>query len=76
VVRHGGDAVPPSGPALASAFGSHRLLYGSDYCWTPADGVTAQIAAIDAARQPDGTTWRALASANAKRLFPQLASDS
>jgi 6-methylsalicylate decarboxylase len=71
-----GTPFPHQVSALVDAFGSHRLLYGSDYCWTPADGVTAQLAAIDGARQPDGTTWRALASANAKRLFPQFASGS
>jgi predicted TIM-barrel fold metal-dependent hydrolase len=39
-------------PALVAAFGCQRLLYGSDYCWTPATGTTAQIASIDAASQP------------------------
>ena len=52
------------------AFGSERLLYGSDYCWTPAGGTTAQIASVDAADQPAGDTWRALATRNAGRLFP------
>ena len=40
--------------------GSERLLYGSDYCWTPAGGTAAQIASLDSADQPGGDTWRAL----------------
>jgi hypothetical protein len=57
---------------LTAAFGSERLLYGSDYCWTPAAGVTAQVGSIDAARQPGSDTWRALTTRNAQRLFPRL----
>jgi hypothetical protein len=52
-----------------------RLLYGSDYCWTPAAGTASQIASIDAAGQPDGDTWRALTSRNAGRLFPRLSGE-
>jgi 6-methylsalicylate decarboxylase len=71
-----GSPFPNQVPALVAAFGSERLLYGSDYCWTPAAGAAAQIASIDAARQPDGETWRALTTRNAARLFPHLLSDS
>ncbi len=52
--------------------GSERLLYGSDYCWTPAGGTAAQIASLDSADQPEGDTWRALTSRNAARLLPAL----
>ncbi len=31
-----GTPFPNQVPALIKAFGSQRLLYGSDYCWTPA----------------------------------------
>ncbi len=50
-----------------------RLLFGSDYCWTPPPVAAAHIAAVDAARPPvDGATWRSLTTANARRLFPRL----
>jgi predicted TIM-barrel fold metal-dependent hydrolase len=67
-----GTPFPYQIPALTAAFGSERLLYGSDYCFTPAAGTTAQVRSIDAAPQPDGDTWRALTSRNAQRLFPRL----
>lgn len=64
-----GTPFPRQMRALIDAFGSDHLLYGSDYCWTPAAGTSAQIASIDAAEQPPGTTWRALTTANASKLF-------
>jgi predicted TIM-barrel fold metal-dependent hydrolase len=67
-----GTPFPHQVPALIAAFGSGQLLYGSDYCWTPAAGAASQIASIDAAARPDGDTWRALTSRNAGRLFPRL----
>jgi hypothetical protein len=67
-----GTPFPYQIPALTAAFGSERLLYGSDYCWTPAPGATAQVKSIDAAPHPDGDTWRALTTRNAQRLFPRL----
>jgi predicted TIM-barrel fold metal-dependent hydrolase len=68
-----GTPFPYQIPALTAAFGSDRLLYGSDYCWTPALGTTAQVHSVDAAPQPPGDTWRALTTHNAQRLFPRLA---
>ncbi|MFD0020695.1 amidohydrolase family protein [Streptomyces sp. NPDC058382] len=68
-----GTPFPLQIPTLTSAFGSDRILYGSDYCWTPSAGVDAQIASIEAARQPAGDTWAALTTRNAHRLFPRLA---
>jgi predicted TIM-barrel fold metal-dependent hydrolase len=64
-----GTPFPHQAPAAAAAFGTSRLLYGSDYCWTPAPAVAAQIASLDQAPGPDGTTWRALTTGNAARLF-------
>lgn len=55
-----GTPFPHQVPAAVAAFGTGRLLYGSDYCWTPAHGVDAQLASIDQARQPANDTWRAL----------------
>jgi 6-methylsalicylate decarboxylase len=60
---------------LVDAFGSDRVLYGSDSYWTPAAGVTAQVASVDAASaggpgdSADGADWRALTSRNAARLL-------
>ncbi|MGN5632116.1 amidohydrolase family protein [Streptomyces sp. AC154] len=65
-----GTPFPRQVPALDAAFGTERLLYGSDYCWTPAEGALAQIASVDAAAQPSATdTWRDLTTRNAHRLF-------
>jgi 6-methylsalicylate decarboxylase len=74
-----GTPFPNQVPALVKAFGSDRVLYGSDYCWTPAPGVTAQVASVDAASGDGsddnygGTDWRALTSHNAARLLPRFA---
>lgn len=65
-----GTPFPRQIPALDAAFGTERLLYGSDYCWTPAEGALAQVASVDAAAQPSATdTWRDLTTRNARRLF-------
>jgi 6-methylsalicylate decarboxylase len=64
-----GTPFPHAVPALVRAFGTERVLYGSDYCWTPVPGVLAQVASIDSAPQPEGTTWRALTTRNAGRLL-------
>lgn len=69
-----GTPFPHQVPALTAAFGSERVLYGSDYCWTPPPGVDAQLASVDAAAPPGARTWRELTTANARRLFPRLAS--
>jgi predicted TIM-barrel fold metal-dependent hydrolase len=67
-----GTPFPAAVPALVRAFGDRRVLYGGDYCWTPADGVLAQVASIDAAPPPAGADWRTLTTRNAERLLPQL----
>jgi predicted TIM-barrel fold metal-dependent hydrolase len=68
-----GTPFPRQVPALIAAFGSDHLLYGSDYCWTPALGTAAQVASLDGAPPPDGDTWRDLTTRNATRLLPRLA---
>ncbi|MEV7043569.1 amidohydrolase family protein [Amycolatopsis sp. NPDC051061] len=67
-----GTPFPQQVPAFERAFGTDRLLYGSDFCWTPPAAVDAQLASIDAAAQPAGTTWRELTTGNCARLFPRL----
>ncbi|MEU2491224.1 amidohydrolase family protein [Streptomyces sp. NPDC007883] len=65
-----GTPFPRQVPALGAAFGTERLLYGSDYCWTPIDAVLAQVTFIDSAVQPSaGLTWRDFTTRNARRLF-------
>ncbi len=71
-----GTPFPHQVPALVAAFGSDRVLYGSDYCWTPAHGTSAQIASIDTAPPPPGDDWRSLTSRNAARLLPRLSPPS
>ncbi|KND37206.1 amidohydrolase family protein [Streptomyces acidiscabies] len=67
-----GTAFPRQVPALLKLVGPDRVLFGSDHCWTPAPLADAHISTIDTAAPPaDGTTWRALTTANALRLFPQ-----
>jgi 6-methylsalicylate decarboxylase len=69
-----GTAFPRQVPALLGLVDPDRVLFGSDYCWTPPPLADAHIAAIDAAESPvDGTTWRSLTTANAQRLFPRTA---
>ncbi len=67
-----GTPFPNQIPALVRAFGAERLLYGSDYCWTPADGTAAQVRSVDEAEQPAGDTWRQLTTRNALSLMPGL----
>jgi predicted TIM-barrel fold metal-dependent hydrolase len=64
-----GTPFPHQVPAAVAAFGAGRLLYGSDYCWTPARGVDAQLASIDQADQPADDSWRSLTTRNATRLL-------
>jgi predicted TIM-barrel fold metal-dependent hydrolase len=68
-----GTAFPRQVPALLKLVDPDRVLFGSDYCWTPPPLADAHIAAIDTAAPPaEGTTWRSLTTANALRLFPQV----
>jgi predicted TIM-barrel fold metal-dependent hydrolase len=71
-----GTPFPHQIPALDAAFGLERLLYGSDYCWTPPAAVTAQITAIDAADRPGAPTWRKLTTDHARELFPRCAAST
>lgn len=65
-----GTPFPRQIPALDAAFGTDRLLYGSDHCWTPAPAVLAQVRSVDSAVQPtNAATWRDLTTRNADRLF-------
>ncbi|WP_430380020.1 amidohydrolase family protein [Streptomyces sp. B1-3] len=68
-----GTAFPRQVPALLKLVDPDRVLFGSDYCWTPSPLADAHITAIDKAVPPAAaTTWRSLTTANARRLFPQV----
>jgi predicted TIM-barrel fold metal-dependent hydrolase len=60
-----GTAFPVSANALLSVVGSEQILYGSDFCWTPAMGASHQLTIIE--QQP--MQWRTLTTANAERLL-------
>ncbi|BDZ48534.1 amidohydrolase [Frondihabitans sucicola] len=65
-----GTPFPTDIPVLEGIAGAERIVYGSDSCWTPATGVDAQIASIDAAPAPAGaSSWRELTSRNAEALL-------
>ncbi|MBO4257218.1 amidohydrolase family protein [Streptomyces griseorubiginosus] len=65
-----GTAFPRQAPALLKLVDPDRVLFGSDYCWTPPPLADAHIAAIDKADPPtEGATWRSLTTANALRLW-------
>jgi predicted TIM-barrel fold metal-dependent hydrolase len=65
-----GSPLPHQLGALAGAVGTERLLYGSDYAFTPEQTVSGQIASIEAAGGPDeSVSWSALTTSNAERLL-------
>ncbi|MEH6796566.1 MAG: amidohydrolase family protein [Rhodococcus sp. (in: high G+C Gram-positive bacteria)] len=65
-----GTPVPRQLPALLSTVGPDRLVYGSDYCFTPITGVQEQLRSLDAGAANGGLeNWRATTSGNARRLL-------
>jgi 6-methylsalicylate decarboxylase len=68
-----GTPFPRQVPALLNLVSPGQLLYGSDFCFTPALGIQMQIASINAAPVPvEGTTWQSLTTDNALRLLPRF----
>lgn len=61
-----GHPLPTQAGVLRSVVGSDHVLYGSDYCWTPAFGVAQQIATLDSDPETD---WRAVTSANTAQFL-------
>jgi hypothetical protein len=56
-----GPAFPRQVPALLRLAAPDRLLFGSDYCWTPPAAADTHIAVIDTAAAPvTAATWRSL----------------
>lgn len=64
-----GTPFPRQVPALVDLVGDGRVVYGSDYCWTPVPAVAAQVASVDEAPGD----WRTLTTRNAERLFARPA---
>lgn len=63
-----GTPVPGQLQILEAVAGVDRLLYGSDYGFTPNDAIAEQVTALDASSAAEG--WRARTMENAVRLLP------
>jgi 6-methylsalicylate decarboxylase len=61
-----GQPLPVHAGVLRDTVGDDHILYGSDYCWTPAFLVGQYTAALDSDRDTD---WRAMTSVNAQRFL-------
>lgn len=65
-----GTPFPIQLPTLHATVGTGRLVFGSDFCFTPAPGVRAQVDALSATPAPGtGGTWRDLVTGNARALL-------
>jgi predicted TIM-barrel fold metal-dependent hydrolase len=65
-----GTPLPVHAEALVAQVGTERLLYGSDYCWTPTRLVAAQVEALDTGwRAGTHGPWRELTGRNAATLL-------
>jgi predicted TIM-barrel fold metal-dependent hydrolase len=60
-----GTAFPAPAKALVDVVGPEHVLYGSDFCWTPAMGASHQVTLME----QQSIDWRALTTANAQRLL-------
>jgi predicted TIM-barrel fold metal-dependent hydrolase len=65
-----GTPMPVHADTLVDQVGTSRLLYGSDFCWTPPHLVAAQLDSLDKGwRAAEHGPWRELVAANAARLW-------
>lgn len=60
-----GDPFPRLVPSLLTIATRDHVLYGTDYCWTPAPGVAKRLALIEA----DSPDWRASTTLAARVLL-------
>jgi predicted TIM-barrel fold metal-dependent hydrolase len=63
-----GDPFPRMLPALLTIANKENILYGTDYPWTPAPGVTKRVEAIEA----DSSEWRTSTSNAARNLLDSV----
>lgn len=56
--------------ALNSIAKPDRLLYGSDYAWTPREHANQLLHALDTVMADEHDDWRAVTTANANALLP------
>jgi predicted TIM-barrel fold metal-dependent hydrolase len=63
-----GTPLPTQANVLIAVVGDNQILYGSDYCWTPAKAVAHHVKSLD---QTTAATikWRTLMTANATRFL-------
>jgi predicted TIM-barrel fold metal-dependent hydrolase len=64
-----GTPSPRQLQALRSVAAEDKLLYGSDYAWTPYEVVLGAVNALDEAFGPDQGTWRHQTTTNAHTLL-------
>ncbi|MBC3761462.1 amidohydrolase family protein [Quadrisphaera oryzae] len=64
-----GTPEPAALPALLGLVQTDRLLYGSDYCFTPDSAVQVQQASLDAAEHEEAVGWRTATASNAAHLL-------
>jgi len=64
-----GTPFPDQLPSLVSVVGESRILYGSDYCFTPPPAVAGQLASLSASSPASATSWVALMAENAARCL-------
>ena len=63
-----GDPFPRLIPSLLTLTDRDHILYGTDYCWTPAPGLTRRQHLIDT----DSPSWRASTTTAARRLLDHV----
>lgn len=66
-----GDPFPRLVPALLTVTSRDHVLYGTDYCWTPAPGVAKRLALITA----DSPDWQASTTRAARALLDAVGED-
>ncbi|WP_328989853.1 amidohydrolase [Kribbella sp. NBC_01245] len=62
-----GTAIPHHLPGLQAVAGLDRVVYGSEYCFTPPESVATKLAQLDAA--PEAKGWRDLTTVNGTALL-------
>lgn len=69
-----GTPFPSQAVALVQTMGESQLLYGSDFCWTPAMAVAQHVKSLDQAPAARIVSdWRTLTTTNATRFLTPTA---